>query len=567
MNTRLELTWLGKYDPENKISPEPRILIENPEYSYVKEREPEGQMKLDGADAGVSPTFDNLLIHGDNLLALKSLEQEYAGRVKCIYIDPPYNTGSAFEHYDDNLEHSTWLSLMKPRLELLHSLLDKKYGSIWISIDDDERDYLKVLCDEVFGRSQYITSIVWQKRYSPDARTAISDAHEYILCYAMNPKEFKETRNLLPLTEDQKKQFSNPDHDPRGPWKARDFTAPGYRPNQMYEITLPSGRVVIPPGGRCWRVTKAGFNDFTNDNRMDYGKDGDGVPRVKRFLSEMPGIVPWSWWNYEDVGHSQEGKKESIVLFGTDEIFATPKPERLIQRIIHIATNPGDLVLDSFLGSGTTAAVAHKMGRRWIGVELGDHAYTHCAPRMKKVIDGEQSGISKAVGWKGGGGFRFCELAPSLLQMDKFGRLVISEHYNAAMLAAAMAKHEGYAYCPDPQFVWKQGASGGKNFIFTTTQFVDAEYLQYIAGELPEDEYLLICAEDFAPGCDRDFPNITVRPIPKILLGRCEFGRDNYDLNVILQDEEEWEDEEIVNAAGSQSDVNEEGGAQDEKNG
>ncbi|MCX4373014.1 MAG: site-specific DNA-methyltransferase, partial [Dysosmobacter sp.] len=343
MTNKLELTWYGKDEP---ILVEPRLLIENAALS----------------NTAADPDTENMLIHGDNLLALKALEGKYAGQVKCIYIDPPYNTGSAFEHYDDNLEHSQWLQLIRPRLEILWRLLSEN-GSFWISIDDDERDYLKVLCDEIFGRNQYITSMVWQKRYSPDIRTAISDAHEYILCYAKDPKIFKESRNLLPLTEAQTKQFTNPDNDPRGLWKAIDFTAPGYRPNQMYEIQLPSGRIVTPPAGRCWRVTVDGFNQFKSENKMYYGKDGNGVPSVKRFLSEMPGMVPWSWWKHDEVGHSQEGKKESQSLFGKDNTFTSPKPERLIERIIHIATNPGDLVLDSFLGSGTTAAVAHKMGR------------------------------------------------------------------------------------------------------------------------------------------------------------------------------------------------------------
>jgi adenine-specific DNA-methyltransferase len=355
------------------------------------------------------PNTNNMLIQGDNLEALKALLPYYAGQVKCIYIDPPYNTGSAFEHYDDNLEHTKWLAMMWPRMELLREFLAED-GSIWISIDEDEHAYLRVLCDEVFGRSRFVTTNVWQKRYAPDSRVAISDAHEYLLCYAMNPKSFKNTRNLLPLTEAQTKKFKNTDNDPRGPWKARDFTAPGFRPNQMYEITLPSGRVVKPPNERCWRVTKEGFKRFKDEDKMYYGPKGDGVPSVKRFLSEMPGMVPWTWWPHTETGHSQEGKNESQTLFGSDNTFGTQKPERLINRILHIATNPGDLVLDSFLGSGTTAAVAQKMRRRYIGIEMGEHAVTHCAPRIKQVVDGEQGGISKAVNWSGGGGFRFYQL-------------------------------------------------------------------------------------------------------------------------------------------------------------
>lgn len=301
----------------------------------------------------------NMLIQGDNLEALKALLPFYAGQVKCIYIDPPYNTGSAFEHYDDALEHSKWLAMMWPRLELLRDLLSED-GSIWVSIDDTEAHYLKVLMDEVFGRKNFIANIVWQKRYAPDARVAISDAHEFIIGFAKSPTAFKDERNLLPLTEAQTKQFKNRDNDPRGAWKADNFTAAGFRPNQMYEITIPSGRVVTPPEGRCWRVTKPGFLKFQEQDMMYYGRDGDGAPSVKRFLKDMPGMVPWTWWEHGVSGHSEEGRKQSMEIFGRDHAFGTAKPERLMQRLLHIATNPGDLVLDSFLGSGTTAAVAQK---------------------------------------------------------------------------------------------------------------------------------------------------------------------------------------------------------------
>ncbi|MDL2273628.1 site-specific DNA-methyltransferase [Oscillospiraceae bacterium OttesenSCG-928-G22] len=535
MTQRLELTWIGKYDEKNKVRPEPRILIENPEYSYAAS--PGGQISLDGGEA----TTDNLLIHGDNLLALKALELEYARKVKCICIDPPYNTGSAFEHYDDNLEHSTWLNLMKPRLELLKNLLSDD-GSIWINIDDDEMAYLKVLCDEVFGRKNYISSMIWQKRTSPDMRAAVSDAHEYVLAYAKDKSIFKTVINKLPVSDSLADTYQNPDNDPRGPWVSSDFTAPGYRPNQMYTIVTPGGAEYTPPEGRCWKNIESVYLEQAEQGKMWFGADGKGIPRRKKYLNNHEGMVPWTWWPNKEVGHSQEGKKESIALFGAADSFATPKPERLIQRILHLATSPGDLVLDSFLGSGTTAAVAHKMGRRWIGIELGDHATTHCVPRLKAVIDGEQGGISKAVNWQGGGGFKFYELAPSLLTKDEFGNLVISEKYDAPMLAAAVARHEGYTFSPDPNVFWKQGCIGENRFIFATTSHVNAEYLNYIHAEMGEDDYLLICTESYDKACEKQYQNITVRQIPKMLLGRCEFGRDNYDLNVILSDADEWED-------------------------
>ena len=365
-------------------------------------------------EMGVGGASDNLLVHGDNLAALKALLPFAAGQVKCIYIDPPYNTGSAFEHYDDNLEHSTWISLLYPRLELLREFLSEE-GSIWISIDDDEQAYLKVLCDEIFGRQNFVATICWQKRTSPDMRSAFSDGHDFILLYAKNSDQFKQTRNKLPLSEKQRKAYKNPDSDPRGPWTSADYTATGFRPNQMYKITTPGGAEYYPPKGVCWKNVEEVFKELVKDNRIWFGEDGKNMPRRKTFLSEHEGVTPWTWWSNDEVGHNQEAKKEIVALFGSPDAFETPKPERLIQRILQIATNPGDLVLDSFLGSGTTAAVAHKMGRRWIGVELGEHARTHCAVRLRKVIEGEQGGISKAVGWKGGGSFRFLELGEELL--------------------------------------------------------------------------------------------------------------------------------------------------------
>jgi adenine-specific DNA-methyltransferase len=515
---RLELTWIGK---ENRPRLEPRILVEDPEKSYHAKR------RVTDSDI-----FDNRLIFGDNLLALKALEQEFTGKVKCVYIDPPYNTGSAFTHYDDGVEHSIWLSLMRERLEIIWRLLDVNEGSIWISIDEDEHAYLRVLCDELFGRNQFVTTNVWQKRYAPDARVAISDAHEYILCYAKNPQTFKVKRNLLLLTDAQTKQFRNPDKDSRGPWKADNFTAPGFRPNQMYEITLPSGRVVTPPGGRCWRFTKDGFEKAVAEKTMYYGPDGDGAPSIKRFLSEMPGMVPWTWWSHLETGHSQEGTKESQSLFGSDNSFSTPKPERLIQRIIHIATNHGDLILDSFAGSGTTGAVAQKMGRRWIMVELGDHAHTYIIPRLHKVIDGEDSGgVTEATGWQGGGGFRYFHIAPSLLEKDRFGNLVISKQYNAAMLAEAMCKVMGFTYAPSDELYWQQGRSTENDFLYVTTQTLTREQLAKLSDEVGDHRSLLICCAAFRGKADA-FKNLTVKKIPSAVLAKCEWGHDDYSLNV-----------------------------------
>ena len=427
---KLELKRIGK---EDRTRLEPRVLVENLELSHhATER------RRDGKDI-----FDNMLIHGDNLLALKAVEQEYAGKVKCIYIDPPYNTGNAFEHYDDGLEHSIWLGLMRERLEVLHRLLAKE-GSIWISIDDDEQAYLKVLCDEIFGRENFVANVIWEKKYSPqnDARW-LSDNHDFVMCYAKNKEIWRP--NLLPRTEEMNARYKNPDNDPRGPWLSDNLNRRAYVVKCDYPITTPSGRVVNPPMSRSWVCSKEQYEEMVRDNRIYFGKNGNGVPRFKRFLSEVKtGIVSKTIWLRIDVGDNQEAKREqkALKLF---PVFSTPKPERLIQRILTLATNPGDLVLDSFLGSGTTAAVAHKMGRRWIGMELGDHCYTHCKVRLDKVINGEdQGGITKAVGWKSGGGYQFFELAPTLIKEDANGQKIINPEYNAEMLTeAAEAMEQG----------------------------------------------------------------------------------------------------------------------------
>lgn len=523
MANKLELTWYGK---DNPIVVEPRLLIENAALS----------------NCASDPKTENMLIHGDNLLALKALESKYTGRVRACYIDPPYNTGSAFEQYDDNLEHSEWLNLIRPRLEILWRLLSED-GSIWISIDDDEQAYMKVLCDEVFGRNHFIANIIWQKRTSPDMRAIISSSHDYILVYAKDRDVFKETRHRLQLTEDQAQNYKNPDNDPRGPWASSDFTAQGWRPNQMYSITTPSGTVLTPPEGRCWRHLESVYQELLKDGRLWFGADGNGVPRKKTYLSETDGVAPWTWWTNKEVGHNQEAKKENNVLFGSANAFATPKPERLIERIIYISSDPGDLVLDSFLGSGTTAAVAHKMGRRYIGIEMGDHAYTHCKVRLDKVISGEdKGGITKSAGWTSGGGYRFYELAPSLINEDPFGEAVINPDYDADMLAAAMALHEGFSYQPDGSLFWKQSVGNENSYLFVTTRHLNSPFLDSIRDTMEDGEYLIIACRSFDAGLDKAYSNITIKKIPQMLLDRCEFGKTDYALNIVhppVYDDEE----------------------------
>ena len=534
---KLELTWVGKYDEQQPL--EPRILIENPEYSY-------GEVET-GVLPNGKPWKGNMLIHGDNLLALKALEQDYAGCVKCIYIDPPYNTGNAFEHYDDGVEHSIWLSLMRERLVLLRNLLSDD-GSIWISIDADESHYLKVLCDEIFGRKNFIDEVIWQRAYAPiNLKKTLSRSHDTILVYAKN-KSDKYELNRLPRSSDANDRYKNPDNDPRGVWKSSDLSVGPAVQENIYPITTPSGRICYPPEGYSWRLSESRLREYIADNRIWFGPSGNNVPSIKRFLSEVKdGIVATTVWTHQEVGHNQDAKKE-IKALEFESIFDTPKPERLIERVLTIGSNEGDIVLDSFLGSGTTAAVAQKMGRRYIGVEMGNHAYTHCAVRLKKVIDGtDQGGISKAQNWKGGGGFRFYELAPSLLKEDKFGNLVINKEYNADMLAAAMAKQEGFTYEPSAEHYWKQGYSHESDYIYTTTQFMTVEGLAAIAEQMKEGESLLVCCTAFQKECRSAFPNITIKKIPQMLLGRCEFAHDDYSLNIVelpVIEEDEFEEEQ-----------------------
>jgi adenine-specific DNA-methyltransferase len=517
---KLELTWVGK---ENRPRLEPRILIEDPAKSYHA-----------AARVSDGDIFDNVLIHGDNLLALKALEADYAGNVKCVFIDPPYNTGSAFTHYDDGLEHSIWLGLMRDRLEIIRRLLSED-GSLWITIDDNEAHYLKVLCDEIFGRSNFVATIIWEKRKSRENRRAFSFKHDHILVYAPNKTAFEAVKNPLPLNDDVLSRYRNPDNDPRGSWQSVAITAQAGHgvASQFYTITTPSGRRLDPPPGNCWRFTERKLLELIEDNRIYFGATGGNVPRQKKFLkdSEDGGLTPETIWYADDVSTNDLAKRHSNDLFDGNG-FDSPKPEELIQRIIHIATNPGDLVLDSFAGSGTTGAVAQKSDRRWIMVELGDHCTTHIVPRLQKVIDGtDQGGITKTVSWKGGGGFRYYELAPSLLEKDKWGREVISRDYDAAMLAQALCKLEGFTYAPSDSVYWQQGHSFESDFIYVTTQTLGPEELAALSEDVGEGRSLLILCAAFRGNADL-WPNLTIRKIPNHIRSKCEWGHDDYSLNV-----------------------------------
>lgn len=538
---KLELTWIGKDDRPRL---EPRILIEDPALSHHAATRHDGDI------------FNNMLIQGDNLLALKALEADYAGKVKCVFIDPPYNTGSAFEHYDDGLEHSLWLTMMRDRLEHLWRLLDAA-GSIWIVIDDNEAHYLKVLCDGLFGRDCFVGSAVWENFYGRSNAAAISPSHNYVLVYAPLGNDWKSVRNLLPRDEKAASKYKNPDNDPRGPWRLGPIFAPEERhEGLMYPVKTPSGREIRPPKGSHWRMVESDFWKMVSDGRVVFGGSGDNAPAVKLFLKEVQdGMVPRSWWPHGEVGHSQEAKREIQALFEGQTPFATPKPERLVERVIQIASNPGDLVLDSFAGSGTTGAVAHKMGRRWIMVELGEHAKTHIVPRLNKVIDGaDPGGVTEAAGWQGGGGYRFFRLAPSLLSEDKYGNWVISKDYNPAMLAEALCRHMGYTYAPSQsaENYWQHGQSTETDFIYVTTQQLTHDACKKIADDVGPDRSLLICCKAYSANPDA-FDHLTLVKIPTAILKKCEWGRDDYSLAIqdLPEAEDSDEPQERPKAGGS----------------
>ena len=522
---KLELNWIGKH---KRPRLEPRILLEDKDLSYGD------------ADS------ENLLIHGDNLLALKSLEQQYAGKIKCIFIDPPYNTGSAFSHYDDGLEHSMWLSMMRDRLELLRSLLSEE-GSLWITIDDNEAHYLKVLCDEVFGRANFVANIVWQKKYSKQNDSKwFSTSHDHIFVYAKNKNKW--FPNKLERSSDELKGYKNPDNDSRGLWQSVVYTCAktrSERPNLYYPITHPkTGEEVYPSESRVWPYDRKRHEQHIADGLLWWGENNDkDKPRLKSFLSKVGnGIVPDTLWLRDSAGDNQDAKREARNFFpqGT---FDTPKPEKLIQKILQISTSEGDIVLDSFAGSGTTGAVAHKMGRRWIMVELGDHCQTHIVPRLKKVIDGEdKGGVTKSANWQGGGGFHYLRLAPSLMKKDHWGNWVINKEYNAEMLTEAMCKHMNFTYAPSQTQYWNHGYSTETDYIYVTTGSLAYEQLKVISEEVGTERTLLICCKAFMTE-GAEFPNLTLVKIPRAILSKCEWDQDDYSFTLnVLSDSEQPDD-------------------------
>ena len=560
---KLELTWIGK---ENRPKLEPRILLEDPEKSYhAKHR------------IGKNDLFDNRLIFGDNLLALKALEQEFTGKVKLVYIDPPFNTGQAFEHYDDALEHSTWLSLMRDRLEILQRLLHPS-GALMVHLDQEEVHYLKVMLDEIFLRPNFLGQVAYERSGVSgigQGGAFLVNTHEYILAYAKDRSVFGvvDNRGAAPLELKDMKRYCKILHSPGEREEVTSFTAPSTgQPVRIFKHRdYNIGSISLRKAEERFAEIKAEYVRFfpkvfrntsiQEENEFQtriLGHCGDGlysadylVSRGKRegeFITAYyfnKQVFAWlsdtaeqqggeivktnklsDFWSHGDI------PKADLANEGAVDFRRGKKPENLMQRLVNLTTGPGDIVLDSFAGSGTTGAVAHKMGRRWLMVELGEHCHTHIIPRLKKVIDGDdQGGISKAVNWKGGGGFRYYRLAPSLLEKDKWGNWVINKEYNAAMLAAALCKLEGFTYAPSDAVYWQHGHSTERDFIYVTTQNLGHDSLQALSDDVGPGRSLLVLCSAFRGKPDR-YPNLTIKKIPNAVLKKCEWGHDDYSLQV-----------------------------------
>jgi len=526
---RLELTWTNKHLRLLADEDGGYTWVPPSDYRVAEVRLLHDQIEVGETASGRKRATDNLLIRGDALNALASLcelpefAREYVGKVKLVYLDPPFNTQQAFEHYDDALEHSVWLTMMRDRLLQIRKLLSPD-GSVWVHCDDSEQAYLKVMMDEVFGRDNFVAVVLWQRRHSRSNDAIFSISHDYLLAYARSLPRFAEARNRLGETSTS--GYSNPDDDPRGLWRSIPFNAPNIRPNLSYEIIAPNGKRHLPPAGRCWRTTRAEYDRLLAENRLWFGANGNGVPRVKQFATEAVGLVPNTWWSHEHVGHTEEAKKESIALFG-EVSYTTPKPERLMHRIIHIGSNPGDVVLDCFAGSGTTAAVAHKMGRRWVTVESSnDTVETFTLPRLEKVVAGDDpGGVTKDVGWEGGGGFRVLEVAPSMFA-EVGGRVWLAPWAIDRELAEATAAQLGFDYESDPPFAGRKG----RTRLAVVDGLVSPDVVDLLVGALGPDEKLVLCGTAVDPDATERLRELSrgsrTRKIPASILAEYRLARD-----------------------------------------
>jgi adenine-specific DNA-methyltransferase len=524
---RLELTWTNKAE---------RLLAhEDGSYEWVSPsdyRVAEVRLLYDAGTVGEAHSArarakDNLLVRGDALNALGALaqlpefEREYVGKIRLAYLDPPFNTQQSFLDYDDALEHSVWLTMIRDRLAQIKRLLAPD-GSLWLHLDDSEVHRARCVLDEVFGRENFVATVVWEKAPGAKGDTDIADSHDYLLVYAHDRRLWKSVRNLLPRTDEQLARYANPDDDPRGPWRqGADGTAKSGTEDLRFEVTLPSGRVVRPPKGNYWRFTKETIEVARQEGRVWFGKEGNSMPVIKTYLAELrPGVVPRTWWPADEVGSNQEAKRDHIRrLFPDIEPFATPKPERLLRRIVEIATNPGDVVLDPFLGSGTTAAVATKLGRRWVGVESSRQTVeSFTVPRLRRVVIGEDPwGITPLVGWEGGGGFRVLDVAPSMFADD--GSVVsLSEWATNGSLAEATAAQLRFGYEAEPPFAGRRGRAR----LAVIDGLVSTDVVRILVESLESDEKVVICGTAVDPAA-RDVvrelrPGSTIRKIPQSIL-------------------------------------------------
>lgn len=518
---RLELTWTNK----------DLRLISDAEggYLWVDPSDPrvtEVRLLHEVARVGeTTATEDNLLIEGDALYALTALNripelaERYAGKVRLVYIDPPFNTGQAFAHYDDNLEHSVWLSMLRDRLVQIKPLLAPN-GSIWVHLDDAEVHRCRCVMDEVLGGNNAVATLIWQKRTSRDNRAAFSSMHDYLLVYAANgAQNWKNYRHRLP----DEGGYSNPDNDPRGPWRSVPISAQAGHAtaSQFYEITTPTGVVHLPPQGRAWTYTRPRFDELVAAGRVYWPRSGDGRPRLKRFADEDEGLVPFTIWPAAEVGENSTAKTHVQQLFPTVDPFATPKPEGLLERIVHIATDPGDIVLDCFAGSGTTAAVAHKMGRLWVTSEREEptvEAFTR--PRLEKVIAGEDpGGITDAAEWKGGGGFRHMKVGPSMFDLDtETGDVFLAEWATNGAFSEAVSAQLGFARLDEPPFCGLKG----RTRLAVLDGVVGAAEIEFLVGALGERERLVVVGQAFTEDAESTLrqlsPGSRIRHAPHDLL-------------------------------------------------
>jgi len=529
---RLELTWTNK----------DRRLLAHKDGSYEWVSPPDyrvAEVRLlhdvsTVGEGGKTRAGDNLLIRGDALNALTSLARlpefasEYLGKVKLAYLDPPFNTQQSFLNYDDALEHSVWLTMIRDRVTQIYDLLAPN-GTLWVHLDDSEMAYCRVMLDEILGRNNFVSTVVWQKTLTRrnDARF-ISSAQDYILVYAKNIDQIQ--FNRLAPTAKQRSTYTNRDNDPRGDWLAIPFHAPNIRPNLTYPITTTGGRVLMPPPGRCWSTTEEQYKELLADNRIYFGKDGNGMAQRKKFWAEdTAGLVPWSWWPYEEVGENREANRESkaiAALSGLDRPFATAKPERLMSRIIAVASDEGDIVLDCFAGSGTTAAVAHKMRRRWITVERESATVEHfIAPRLRTVVEGaDLGGETEVTSWEGGGGFRVLDVAPSMFEADG-GLVFLADWMTNGVLAEATAAQLGFTYENDPPFSGRKG----RTRLAVVDGVVNESVVRLVVSALPEKERVVVCGTgidtDARPILRELRPGSTLRKIPAALLDEYRSAR------------------------------------------